>query len=100
MDDDWHIESNDLNEYEETSFDPPMTTKHKSHKLKSKHHLLKVNDLNSGEARNATAGPKRTTSNNSLSLMGDLKDKRRHFYIPSKDVYSLGKKEFSRITVF
>ena len=55
---------------------------HKSHKHKSKHHLDDMTKNNSTRRTNLN-------SNSSSSSSSDLKDKRRHFYIPSKNAYSL-----------
>ena len=74
-----------LVEHQQQLITTPTTVKpHKSHKHKSKHHL---DDM----TKNATRRTTLNSNSSSLSGTADLKDKRRHFYIPSKNAYSLSK---------
>lgn len=77
----------------------PQKPIHKQGHNKYKHHFTKNNDISSTttveanilsvELINNTMNSKRTILLNNEST-SDLKDKRRHYYIQSKDFFNLG----------
>jgi hypothetical protein len=90
-DNDWYQQQDDENLIDMDQ-EAKSTTKHKMHKQggqkNNKHHaIFKASGSDSDAAKNVT---KMRTITHNTSTLGDLKDKRRHFYIPSRNTYSLG----------